>query len=249
MSKRLYYVLLPLVGLVLWTLLTSAKLVSPLFLPSLLDVVRAFFQSLGDGSLSQDLVATGERLAIGFLGAVLIGTPIGLMMGSSSRIYMALEFSVEFFRGIPTTALFPLFLLMFGIDNASKIAVIMWGAGLIIIVNTMQGVHQSKELRRRVAEIMHVKGYSLFKNVIFPEALPQIMTGYRVALSLALALTVVTEMFIGTSMGLGHRIMEAQLVYNTADLYNGILVTGMLGFILNKLLQYTETRVIHWKGK
>lgn len=249
MNKRLYYLILPILGLGIWIALTATRLISPLFLPQPIAVVRAFFESVLNGGLFQDLLATGQRLAVGFLGAVLVGTPIGLLMGFSSRIYAALEFSVEFFRGIPTTALFPLFLLIFGIDDASKVAVIMWGAGLIIVVNTMHGVHQSKELRRRVAQSMHVTGFSLFKHVIFPEALPQIMTGYRVALSLALALTVVTEMFIGTNQGLGHRIMEAQLVYNTADLYNGILATGLLGLLLNKALQMTETKVIHWKGK
>lgn len=247
--KRFYYVLIPIIILCLWQAIAYFKLVSPLFLPLPLDVLIQLFNSIGSGTMLSDIWHTLYRVLIGFGIAIIIGVPLGLLMGFSSKIYNALEFTVEFFRGIPTTALFPLFLLVFGIGDEAKFAVTAWGAGLVILINSMYGVHLGKELRVRVAKTMKIKGLELFGKVVFPEALPQIFSGFRVAISLSLVLVVVTEMFIGTEAGLGKRIIDAQLVYQTADMYAAIIMTGVIGFILNKIMMFIENRVVHWKGK
>jgi NitT/TauT family transport system permease protein len=96
---------------------------------------------------------------------------------------------------------------------------------------------------------MKVKGFELFRKVIFSEALPQIFSGLRVAISLSLIIVIVTEMFIGTNAGLGKRIIDAQLVYQTASMYAAILMTGLIGFVLNKAMMALENKVVHWKGK
>jgi ABC-type nitrate/sulfonate/bicarbonate transport system permease component len=249
MSKKIYHIIGPVIVLVLWFAITSFHLVSPLFISGPVDVVRTTINLFLHDSLWLDIYSTLYRLLIGFALAIIIGTPIGLLMGYSNKVYHSLEFVVEFFRGIPVTALFPLFLLVFGIGDEAKIAVTVWGAGLIIIVNSMYGVHLGKELRIRAAKTMKVKGFSLFSKVIFPEALPQVITGYRVALSISLIIVVVTEMFIGTNHGLGHRIIDAQLIYRIPDMYGAILLTGILGYILNKILMVIEKRMVHWKGK
>lgn len=249
-SKKLYYILIPLILLATWQLVSSLKWVSPLFLPRPWEVILYFKEVLfTTGTMWAHIGATLYRVVVGFFLATIIGVPLGLLMGYSNKIYNALEFTVEFFRGIPTTALFPLFLLVFGIGDQAKFAVTAWGAGLVILINSMYGVHLGKELRVRVAKTMKVKGFELFRKVIFPEALPQIFSGFRVAISLSLIIVIVTEMFIGTSVGLGKLIMDSQLVYRTADMYGAILMTGIIGFILNKLMMNTEKKVVHWKGK
>ncbi len=244
-NKYFLYIVVPILLLCLWQGISYFKLVSPLFLASPYAVAVEF----ADPTLLKDLLRTLYRVIVGFGLATIIGVPLGLVMGYSSKVYNALEFTVEFFRGIPTTALFPLFLLVFGIGDEAKFAVTAWGAGLIILINSMYGVHLGKELRVRVAKTMKVKGFDMFRKVIFPEALPQIFTGLRVATSFALIVVIVTEMFIGTDVGLGKRIMDAQLVYQTADMYAAILATGFLGFFLNKLMMLVENKVVHWKGK
>lgn len=170
-------------------------------------------------------------------------------MGYSDRIYYSLEFVVEFFRSIPATALFPLFLLFFGIDDQSKIALTAWAAGLVLIINSMYGVHLGKELRIKSAKIMRMSGFVLFQKIIFPEALPWIFSGMRIAISLSLVIVVVTEMFIGTNFGLGHRIIDTQLVYRISEMYATIFITGVLGFLINKGFIFAEKRTVHWKGK
>ncbi len=248
-NKKLFYILIPATLLFVWHMITSFKLVNPLFLASPYEVFSHLFAGFASGSIYQDLGSTLYRVLVGFGIAAIVGVPVGLLMGYSSRIYNALEFVVEFFRGIPTTALFPLFLLVFGIGDEAKFAVTAWGAGLVILIHSMYGVHLGKELRIRVAKTMKVRGFELFAKVVFPEALPQIFSGFRVALSLSLIIVIVTEMFIGTSAGLGKRIIDAQLVYQTADMYAAILLTGVVGFVLNKLMIFAENKIVHWKGK
>ncbi len=248
-NKKIYYILIPLILLCVWQLISYFKIVSPLFVPRPLEVLITLSNSFFGGTMLTDTGHTLYRVIVGFGIAAFIGVPLGLLMGYSSKVYNALEFTVEFFRGIPTTALFPFFLLIFGIGDEAKFAVTAWGAGLVILINSMYGVHLGKELRVRVAKTMKIGGFQLFSKVIFPEALPQIFSGFRVAISLSLVLVVVTEMFIGTTAGLGKHIIDAQLVYQTADMYAAIIMTGAIGFILNKLMMILENKVVHWKGK
>jgi NitT/TauT family transport system permease protein len=243
------YLVLPLSLIIVWYIVTQFNAISPIFLPAPQEVVMSFWKSTFHGSLFSDIGHTLYRAFLGFFIAALIGVPLGLLMGYSKRIYNSLEFLIEFFRSIPATALFPLFILLFGIGDSAKIGISAWTAGLVIILNSMYGVHTSKELRLRAAHVMKVRGFYLFRRVIFPEALPQIFTGFRVALSLTLVVVIVTEMFIGTNQGLGHSIIDTQLTYRIDEMYMTILVTGIIGFSLNKLLQWAEQRIIHWRGK
>ncbi len=248
-SKSFYYVLIPIILVCFWQFVSYFELVSPLFVPQPFNVLVDLLSSLSSGTMLSDIGYTLYRVLVGFGIAAVVGVPLGLLMGYSSKIYNALEFTVEFFRGIPTTALFPLFLLIFGIGDEAKFAITAWGAGLVILINSMYGVHLGKELRVRVAKSMKISGFQLFSKVIFPEALPQIFSGFRVAISLSLILVIVTEMFIGTEAGLGKRIMDAQFVYQTSAMYAAIIMTGIMGFFLNKIIMLFENRIVHWKGK
>jgi len=248
-NKKIYYFIVPLIIIMIWAILSNLKIISPLFLSTpqavFLEIIRLF----SSGEIINDILFTLYRTFIGFLIACIIGIPIGLLMGYYDKIYHSLEFIVEFFRSIPATALFPLFILSFGIGDSSKIALTAWAAGLILIINSMYGVHLGKELRIKSAKTMKISGFNLFKKIIFPEALPQIFSGMRIAISLSLVIVIVTEMFIGTNFGLGHRIINAQLVYRISEMYATILITGILGFLINKGFILVEKKIVHWRGK
>ncbi|MBT7627838.1 ABC transporter permease [Candidatus Woesearchaeota archaeon] len=248
-NKKIYYFIVPLIIIIIWAILSNLKIISPLFLSTpqavFLEIIRLF----SSGEIINDILFTLYRTFIGFLIACIIGIPIGLLMGYYDKIYHSLEFIVEFFRSIPATALFPLFILSFGIGDSSKIALTAWAAGLILIINSMYGVHLGKELRIKSAKTMKISGFNLFKKIIFPEALPQIFSGMRIAISLSLVIVIVTEMFIGTNFGLGHRIINAQLVYRISEMYATILITGILGFLINKGFILVEKKIVHWRGK
>ena len=248
-NKKIYYIIVPFIILVIWAFFSNLKLISPLFLSTPQAVFLEIINLFSSGAILPDILFTFYRTLLGFIIACLIGIPLGLLMGYSNKIYYSLEFIVEFFRSIPATALFPLFLLFFGIGDQSKIALTAWAAGLVLIINSMYGVHLGKELRIKSAKTMRISGFSLFQKIIFPEALPQIFSGMRIAISLSLVIVVVTEMFIGTNFGLGHRIIDAQLVYKIPEMYATIFIVGVLGFLINKGFIYSEKKVVHWKGK
>lgn len=248
-NKKIYYVLVPLFLILVWAFLSNLRIISPLFLPTPQAVFLEIIKLFSSGEILPDIFFTLYRAFLGFIIACIIGVPLGLLMGYSDKIYHSLEFVVEFFRSIPATALFPLFILSFGIGDSSKIALTAWAAGLVLIINSMYGVHLGKELRIKSAKTMRISGFNLFRKIIFPEALPQIFSGMRIAISLSLVIVIVTEMFIGTNFGLGHRIIEAQLVYRISEMYATILITGILGFLINKCFILAEKRIVHWKGK
>jgi NitT/TauT family transport system permease protein len=175
--------------------------------------------------------------------------PVGLLLGYSKAIYESMEVVVDFFRSIPVFCLFPLFLVFFGIGDTAKICTAAWSSSFIILVNTMYGVRNSTKTRRMVAQTMGATKVQILCEVIVPDALPDIVVGMRNGLSLALIVVVVTEMFMGTRFGLGREIFDASMVYQIPRMYAAILVTGLLGYALNKIFVLIERRVVHWAGK
>jgi len=233
----------------IWVLITSFHLINPLFLPFPWRVIITLFQLFTTGKIGADILKTLYRMVLGFgLGAI-IGIPIGLAMGKSDKIYHSLEFLVDFFRSIPVTALFPLFLVVFGIGDVAKFSIVAWSSCLIILINTMYGVKNSKKTRTMVAQSMGANNYEIFTKIVFFEAVPHIVAGLRTALSMALIVVVVTEMFMGTELGIGQRIFNASMTYRIPEMYSAIIIAGLLGFLLNKFFVIVETRLVHWGGK
>jgi len=251
MNRKIYSLIVPSLIILIWFISTQINIVSSLLLPSPHAVVVEFLSLVifKQNNIVYDFIVTVVRVFASFISACIIGIPIGLLMGYYKKIYDALEFIVEFFRAIPTTALFPLFLLFFGVGNLAKIAMGAWTSLLILIINSMYGVKHAKKLRIMVAKTMKVKRTALFTKVILPEAMPNIVAGMRIALSLTLIVIIVVEMFIGSNSGLGYRIINAQLVYETPEMYAVILHSGVLGYFLNRTFIFFEKRFVHWAGK
>lgn len=244
-----YFLIGPIVLFVIWGIVAQLELVDPFFLPGPLAVLNELFQMLRNGELIGDLAATVERVGITFLIAVIIGVPLGLILGMSEKIYRSFEFIIDFFRSMPATAIFPLFLLIFGITDKSKIAVAAFTSILIIIFNTAHGVMHTKKSRTLAAKIMGASKLQIFRWITFWESLPQTFIGLRNAISLSLVIIVVTEMFIGTNIGLGRRIVDFQIVYNIKGMYAAIILTGIIGYLLNLIFIFIEKRLLHWSGK
>lgn len=228
----------------LWIIITKFQFINHFYLPSPLEVLLSI-----KPSIIIHVVYTLIRLLSAFILSLLIGIPIGLFMGWSRNVYKSLEFLVDFSRSIPASALFPLFILFFGIGDLAKIAAAAWASGFVIIINTMYGVFHARQMRLKMAKIMNVPLHILIIKILFPESLPSIMVGIRQAVSLSLVIIVITEMFIGTDYGLGQVIIDSQLVYRIPEMYSAIIITGLLGYILNKLFLIIERRVVHWVGK
>ncbi|MDD2807644.1 MAG: ABC transporter permease [Patescibacteria group bacterium] len=232
-------------GLVLgWTFFTKFKIITPLYLPSLSETIIALKQIiLFHGA---DFWATSYRAVLGFFIAVFLAVPLGVIIGYYKKVYWSLEFVIDFFRSLPAPALFPLALLFFGIGDASKIAVAAFIAFWIILVNTIHGVWHTSQIRISVGKVFGANSYQSLRYITFYDALPEIFTGLRTGLSLALVLVIVAEMSIGTKLGLGQKIFDSYTAYRIPDMYGYILVVGLLGFLLNKIIRHAEKYFVHW---
>ena len=253
MSRYLDKRWLPLIGpvllIALWQLMISAHWVKAVLLPppgaTLLHLVDVF----SSGAIFADLGSTVYRTLASFAIAVAVGVPLGVMLGSAEGAYRSVEFLIDFFRSTPSSALIPLFLLIFGITDINKIAIASFGSMLIVLFNSAYGVMNAKKTRVMAAQIMGVSKWHVFKDVMLMESLPQTFVGLRSAVSMAWVIVIVAEMFSGSETGLGHRIIDAQQVFNVKEMYCSILVTGALGYGLNLLFLLAEKRLIHWSGK
>ncbi len=239
----------PIVVLAAWLLVSGFKLVDGFFLPTPLETITELIRLIAERKVILDIVFTLQRMGSAFLIATIIGVPLGLILGSSRKLYESFEFVIDFFRSIPATALFPLFVLIFGIEDTSKIAVAAFASALIIIFNTAYGVMHAKKSRTLAARLMGATRLHIFRFISFWETLPQIFVGLRTALSLSLVIIIVTEMFIGTSIGVGRRIIDFQYVYNIKGMYAVILLTGILGYMINLIFIMLEKRLLHWTEK
>jgi NitT/TauT family transport system permease protein len=233
----------------IWLITVYVIHVDPILIPTPRVVGSSLIEMISSGDLPKNITATLYRLFLGFT-ISLIAVPVGLLMGYYPKIYSALEVVIDFLRSIPSVALYPVFIWLYGISgNKAKIAVVVFGCSLVILINTLSGVINCNKNRIMVAKTMRFSDIRIFTNVIFLEALPQIFVGFRVSISLALIIVIVTEMFIGSNTGIGKGIYDAQQILHSGKMWAGILITGMLGYLLNKCLMWLEQRYIHWAGK
>ena len=243
--------LVPLIGvavmLALWYLAVKTRVIDPVLLPLPTDTARAAWKGF-NGKLGADFLITLERTALAIALASAIGIPIGLILGASEKLYRSLEFVVDFFRSTPATAIFPLFLLLFGVDDKTKVYVATFAASLAIIFNVAYGVMNARKTRLLAAWLMGARRHQILL-VILLESFPQTFIGLRTGVSLALIVVIVAEMFIGSKDGLGNSIFEAQQLFEMPAMYAAIFASGALGYGLNLLFRLIEKRVVHWSGK
>ena len=245
--------LLPVIGvvglIVVWYVAVWYRVVDPVLLPSPTAAFRAMWTGMAGGELGYDFVKTLWRTTMATLIAAVIAIPLGILLGSSERLYRSVEFVVDFFRSTPASAMFPLFLVIFGVGELTKISVAAFGAALVILFNVAYGVMNARKTRLLAAKVMGASRLRVLVDVMLLESLPQTFVGLRNGVSLALVIIVVAEMFIGSIDGLGHRVFEAQQLFAMPDMYAAIFAAGALGYGLNLLFLMVERRFVHWSGK
>ncbi|MEO8165968.1 MAG: ABC transporter permease [Betaproteobacteria bacterium] len=234
--------------LAVWQVVCATDWVSPLLLASPFAIARWLATCLFEPAVWSDLFASVLRVLIALLISTLIGIPTGMLLGRFRALEQLLRFPIDFGRSIPATALFPLFILFFGAREGSRVAAAIYGAALIILMNTMVGVRQANAMRMRAARAYGATGWKLYVYVLLPEALPAMIAGIRLGASLSLVIIVLVEMFVGTSSGLGHRIINSQIMYEIPEMYGTIIITGTLGYAINLVFVVIEQRFAHYVG-
>jgi NitT/TauT family transport system permease protein len=233
----------------MWWFVSAFGFVNRLFLPTLGQMGKAFATMLSDSPIYLDTFKTTYRAVLGLGLAGCVGVPLGLVMGMFPRLYQYIDLPASFFRAVPSSALFFLFILFFGLGDASKIAVVFYGCSLIILVHAVDGALPTREKQDRINMLLSFGAtrWQIFYLTVLRDALPHIATGLRVCASLSLVLVIVTEMFLGATSGLGRVIYDAYLSYRIPEMYAAIVILGFLGFVINKLFLLLERRVAFWR--
>jgi ABC-type nitrate/sulfonate/bicarbonate transport system permease component len=236
-----------LVGLaVVWQIVTAFT-DSPFF-PTFAEAVTRLWNNwlTNPTVIGGHLVPSLVRLLTGWLAAVAIGITVGTLMGLSSRLHDYLDPIAQFLRAIPPPALLPLFIVLLGIGDAMKVAMITFGVIWPIILNTIDGVRSVDSLHLDTARVFGMGRADVLFRVILPSAGPKIFAGLRVSLSIAVILMVISEM-VATINGIGFTLVQAQRNFRTLDVWAGILMLGLVGYGLNAILTLVERRVLRWQ--
>ena len=242
-------VLGPVFLFIVWDLVVRLGFIKPILLPPPAATVETLVTGLLGGPLLADFLVTVKRTLQAFAIAGVVGVPLGVVLGSNEKAYRSVEFLVDFFRSTPSSALIPLFLMIFGTSDVNKVAIAAFGAFLIVVFNSAYGVINARKQRVMAARVMGATRWQTFRDVLVWESLQPSFVGLRSAVSMALVIVIVAEMFIGADSGLGNRIINSQQVLNVRSMYASILAAGALGYALNVLFLLAERRIVHWSGR
>ena len=216
------------------------------FLPPLHDVLIAAWQLIQSGDLQANTAASLSRAALGFSVAVAVAVPAGLLIAWYGWLDSFLTPLLELFRNTSALALLPVFTLLLGIGEISKITVVAYAAFFPILLNTIAGVRTVDPLLIRAAHSLGLGRLRLFAKVILPSAVPTIFTGIRMGGAGAILVLVAAEM-VGAKAGLGFLIVNSQNSFLIPDMYAGILAIALLGLAVNTLLVALERRFSRWR--
>nr|VFJ91808.1 MAG: NitT/TauT family transport system permease protein [Candidatus Kentron sp. LFY] len=223
---------------IIWIGAGMATDLNRIFLPDAVEFFEALFHEIGSGRLLENILATFARVFSGLVIGLLIGFPLGILLGISGTARKEIMPLIEFFRGIPTSMLFPVFIVIFGIGELSKTVIIASTTFPIILINTVVGCMPRPETRDR-RDYLSVHARHLPRStrmlVTIWDALPPIIAGLKVAISISLVLTIVTEMFFVASSGVGWAAHQAYLGFDLELMYCYVIVVGMIGLGLNRL--------------
>jgi ABC-type nitrate/sulfonate/bicarbonate transport system permease component len=235
--------LVPVILFVLWLVASADS--ENFFFPALHKILAAFRDTWLYGSGAAEILPSLWRLAVGFLASLAFALVVGVLLGSSKVARDYTEPVFEFFRAIPPTVMIPVLLVIAGIGDASKITVISFGCLWPMLLNTVEGVRSVDSVLKDTCRVYRIGGLRRLMVLTLPAASPQIVTGMRTGLSIAIILMVISEMFASRN-GIGFTIIQFQRTFAIPEMWSGILLLGLIGVALSLVMRLFEMRVLHW---
>lgn len=232
--------------LLVWELVPRLGLIDSAFLPPFSEVVVAGWNLIVSGILWTHFKASFFRSFLGFIIAIIVAIPLGLLIGWYPKARRLFNPILEIFRNTATLALLPVFVLLLGIGEVSKISIVVYSCFFPVLLNTIVAVKNVDPLLIKSARSMNVPTHKLFYQVVIPASLPTIFTGIRMAGSYAILVLIAAEM-VGAKAGLGYYITFAQYNFYIAEMYAGIIVISLLGLAINYFLLSLEKYFSRWK--
>ncbi len=250
MKQQVYSCLLgiPLIVifLIVWEVAPRIGILNPIFFPPFSKVIQAFQTLVATGELQSHIGISLFRALTGFVLGAVLAIPLGFLMGRYRLFEQVTDLWIQGLRNTSQFALLPVFIMLFGIGEVSKIAITFYASIWFLLINTISGVKGVDSLLIKAAISMGTSDRDLFKNVIFPASFPSIVSGARLAIKSALMAVIGAEMLAAKS-GLGYFVQNSQLMYRIPEMYAGILVLTILGLLLNYVLVWIEKRATSWK--
>jgi len=235
-----------LIVIAVWQAAGSAGLVNSLFLPTPLAIVKAIWQLAVSGALWQHVSASLMRIGTGWILGTIAGVAVGFAIGLFNHARaIGITFISALFP-IPKIALLPLLILWLGIGEEPKIATIALGVFFSTAISVYSGVDAVPRNLIRMAQSFNVPFSTIVRRVIWPGALPSILAGFRISASVALLLVVSAEM-IGADRGIGAFVLQAGNLMQTDQLLAGVVILSVFGLAVGKLINWLETRLLHWR--
>ncbi|RSM38370.1 ABC transporter permease [Amycolatopsis balhimycina DSM 5908] len=234
---------LPAVLFAVWWFATAGS--DDFYFPPLSAILQKFAEVWTGDRLTSDILPSLLRLTAGYVLAIVIGVGLGLLVGMSRVVRDVLEPMLELFRAIPPPVLVPVIMLFAGIGDTMKILVIVSGCVWPILLNTVEGVRAVDEVLDDTCRSYGITGPSRLGHLVLRSASPQIITGMRQSLSIGIILMVISEMF-AASNGLGFTIVQFQRTFAIPEMWSGVLLLGLLGFVLSLVFRFAENRALAW---
>jgi ABC-type nitrate/sulfonate/bicarbonate transport system permease component len=197
-------------------------------------------------SMQSDVLPSLGRMLLGFSVSVLVAVTLGIVIGLSRKVGDYIDPVIQFLRAVPPPALLPIFLVLFGTGDQMRVLLIAFGTAWPILLNTIEGVRSIEELKYETATVFRIGFVGRLTRIVLPGAAPKILAGVRTSLSLALILMVISEM-VAASSGIGFSIVQAQRGFGFVDMWAGIVLLGIIGFLLNTVLTLIERRILAWQ--
>ncbi len=228
-----------------WQWVCGAGLVSRAFLPSPGRTWAALASGLSRGPMWGDVLATVRRMLLGWVLASCAGVALGAAIGISPWARALLGPTLEFLRPLPASALIPVGIAFFGLTQSMVLGVICFGTLWPMLLATVQGFAAVEPRLREVSRLLQLRRWEVIGKIALPNALPDILSGMRLGLTVALILSVVGEMLAG-QQGLGLRILLAARAFRAPELFAGVILLGVVGLLSNAMLTQAERRLLRW---
>lgn len=246
--RRLYYTLVALsilIPAVIWSAISYGKLVNPLFVPTPTEVFQKGIDLLLDGQLINDILASVSRILWGFFFSAILGAPIGLLIGTFKSMEGLLEPILGLMRYMPAAAFIPLVILWIGLEEPAKISIIFLGTFFYNVLMVADSVKFVSSDLIKVSYTLGATEKDVFFKVIFPATLPNIIDSLRVNIATAWNFVIVAEL-LGANSGLGYRILMAQRVLKTDEIFLGIILIGLIGLAIDSLFKLVFRLIVPW---
>lgn len=238
--------------LAIWVVGSMLKWINPGYFPTPATLGSAFLDLVKNGyqghPLWEHVGISLFRTLVGFFVGVIIGVPVGLFTGYSRRMGAMISPIMAFVRPIPPIAFIPMAVLYFGLGELGKIVLIIFVSFNYVQANAQAGAASFPIAYRRASQSIGLSEWQTFVRVVLPAALPQIFTGLKVALALSWAVVVAAEL-VGAQTGLGFMISDAALLFRIPVVFIGVALIGIIGLLMNLVLNLIESRIVHWKGR